>query len=122
MAQTSIRPEQIRIGPMSVYRNVNLREAGEVIKNAPGKVLGWDIGTTAAAERYVKLYDKDTPPTASDPVKITIVISNSAPARISFTRDLKFDVGIGIRATTGSADTDTGVPLANSIFVNIFYE
>ncbi len=107
---------------MSVYRNVNLRSTGEVIKNSPGKVLGWDLCTTVAAERFVKLYDQTTPPTASDPVKITIPISNSAPARIAFTRDLKFDVGIGIRATTGSLDNDAGNPLANSIFVNIFYE
>lgn len=121
MAQTTIRPEQIRSVPVLLYRNINLLNLGSVIKNEAGKLVAVDFRTTAAAERYVKLYDKATAPASTDPVKITFTITNAAPATFILPADMEFLAGIGIRATTGIADNNNTAPAANSVFVNVWY-
>lgn len=122
MSQTTIRVEQIRSTSVSLYRNINLQQTGSVIKNTPGKLVGFDVYTTISAERYVKFYDKATAPTAADTVKMTVAISNTNPSRVNLPGDLVFNSGISIRATTGIADNDAGNPAANTIFANVFYE
>ncbi len=121
MPQTTIRPEQIRSIPVLLYRNMNLINVGSVIKNSSGKLVAVDLRTTAAAERYVRFYDKSTTPTVADIVKITFVINNASPATFIFPADMSFVSGIGIRASTNSTDTDNGSPAANSVFANVWY-
>ncbi len=121
MAQTTIRPEQIRTIPVELYRNINLLNVGSVIKNSPGKLVAVDFRTTVAGERYIKLYNKDTAPTFTDPVRITFTITNATPATFILPADMEFDLGIGIRAVTGIADNNNTAPAANTVFVNVWY-
>jgi hypothetical protein len=106
----------------NTYRNLDTQPTGQNIKSTPGEVAGWYISNTNAAVRYVKLYDKATAPTNGDTPKLTIGIPANSAANVMAPAGIDFTLGIGIRATTGVADNDTGAPTANDVVVNLFYK
>ncbi len=107
-------------GGLSVYRNINLHTAVK-IKGSHGQVYGWFLFNNASAVRYVKLYNKASTPTSSDSPKMTIPLPAGGGANVNFTSGITFSNGIGIRATTGAGDGNTGTPAANEVIVNIIY-
>lgn len=71
---------------------------------------------------YLKLYDKLTQPSSSDTPKLTIALAASAPFNFTWPYGIAFPIGLGFRLTTGSADNDTGVLVANDIVgLNIIF-
>jgi hypothetical protein len=110
-------------GPIQVYRNLNLTNAGSTVKNSPGVLLGWNLFNTNATVRWVKFYDKATPPlTGVDTAKLTIPVANISFAPFNFPHGIPFANWIGISATANLPDSDNTAPPANNIIiVTLFY-
>lgn len=109
--------------PKGCYRDIDVDETGALVVGRSAKLAGYYLFNTASAIRYVKLYDKSTAPTVgTDTPVMTIPLPAQSGANI-YDRDgvLLFEHGIGIGATTGVADNDTGAPSANQIIANLFY-
>ena len=113
----------------ATYRNLNLGATGALVAVGPRVIGGWWIYNNAAAARYVKLYNKAVAPTVGTDVPlITLGVPASSAANLMIPNSGGgqqgiggFDSGIGIGATTGVADADTGAPSANDIVLNLWY-
>ena len=106
----------------NTYRNLDTQPGGAVVKAAPGQVGGWYISNNSGSARFVKLYDKATTPSSADTPKVTLQVPGNSAANFLAVAGIDFAAGIGIRGTTGVADTDTGAPSANDLVVNLFYK
>jgi len=114
--------EPATTGGLSTYRSLSLVATGVNIKASAGQVYGWYLYNNATTVRFVKLYNTASAPTAGSGTPThTIPIPPGAAANVSFPQGIAFGTGIGIIATTGVADADTGAPSANDVIVNIFY-
>jgi hypothetical protein len=92
-----------------------------IVKNAAGRLLGYQISNTNAAWRYVKLHNQATTPTAGAGVVQTIAVGPNSTVEFNLEGGIAFTTGIGMTTTTGSALTDsTGVGLGDLI-INIFF-
>ncbi len=93
------------------------------IKNAGGKVYGYDIYNTNAAVRYVKLYNKATAPApATDNALLirTIGIPPNGTKALHIAAGMAgFVNGIGLATTTGSSDTDNTSVAAGDLIIEI---
>jgi len=109
-------------GGLSVYRNINLVATGINIKSSAGQIYGWFLFNDSAAVRYVKLYNKSSSPSVgSDTPFMTIPLPAGGGANVNFTSGITLSNGIGVAATTGVTDGDSGAPAANEVIVNIIY-
>lgn len=109
-------------GGLSVYRNINLAAKGINIKSSAGQIYGWFLFNHAPSIRYVKLYNKASSPwVGHDRPFMTIPLPGGGGANVNFTSGITFAHGIGIGATTGVSDTNSGAPAANDVIVNIVY-
>ena len=113
-------------GGLTIYRNIDLDETGVNVKNAAGQVYGWYIYNNATTTRYVKLYNIASAPTVGTTTPVmTIAVpgsTNGGAANVEFTNGIAFATGIGIGATTGVADNNTGAPAANDLVINLLYK
>ena len=110
-------------GGLSTYRNIDLDETGNLISTGAHQLYGWYLFNNAATVTYIKLYNKATAPTVgtNTPV-LTIPIPPGSAANVEYNVGVgDFSLGLGIGATTGVADNNTGAPAANDCVVNIFY-
>ena len=109
-------------GGLSVYRNISLGARGINIKSSAGQIYGWFLFNHASSIRYVKLYNKASSPwVGHDRPFMTIPLPCGGGANVNFTSGITFSHGIGIGATTGVADTNSGAPADNDVIVNIIY-
>ena len=109
-------------GGLSIYRNINVVASGVNIKSSPGQIYGWFLFNHATSIRYIKLYNKATTPwVGADTPIMTIPLPCGGGANVNFTSGISFSKGIGIGATTGVGDRDSGAPAANDVIVNIIY-
>ena len=109
-------------GGLKVYRNINLGSSGVNIKSSAGQIYGWFLFNTSASIRYVKVYNKSSSPSVgSDTPFMTIPLPSGGGANVNFTSGITLSSGIGVGATTGVADGDSGAPAANDVVVNIIY-
>lgn len=110
-------------GGYDSYRNLNLGTTGQVVKSSAGSFYFIDIFNAAGAVRYVKVYDKATAATDADTPKMTIPVGAGLSRTIEIpAAGAAFSAGIGLRATTGLADNDTGAPSANDVIVNVLFK
>lgn len=107
----------------NVYRNIDIDETGKNIKASAGVITGYFISNlNTSAVRYIKFYNKATAPTVgTDTPFLTIPLQPKTAANLSASDHIYFSAGIGIGATTGVADNDSGAPSNNDVVVNIFY-
>lgn len=117
-------PQSGAASGVSIYRNIStLAGTGPVVKASEGNLYGWYLyNANASSIRYVKLYNKATAPTSADTPVMTIPLPPNSGANVSLTFGASFSAGIGIRATTGAADSDNVSPGLNEVTVNLFYK
>lgn len=106
------------------YRNINLKNVGQVVKATPGRLSGWYIFNQHVSNiRYLKFYNKATQPTSVDTPFLTVPIpANGSGSNIDWSKLPPFSLGIGVRATVNIADNDNTAPGDNEVVVNIFFE
>ena len=110
-------------GGLSAYKNLDLDETGVNLKASAGQVFGWYLFNAAAAARFVKFYDQAAAPTVgTDTPLFTLGLPAGAAANVEFVHGIAFANGIGLGATTGVADANTGAPAANDLSVAVFYK
>lgn len=92
------------------------------------RIHGIDVFSLDATPVYAKLYDKATAPASTDtPVHRTAVPANATAAlgsgsnKDGWAGAIGLTHGLGIRITTGIADTDTGALTANEVLVNVYW-
>lgn len=109
-------------GGNSVYRNISMGSGGVNIKSSAGQIYGWFLFNNSGSVRYVKLYNKGSSPSVGfDTPFMTIPLPAGGGANVNFVSGIAFSNGIGICATTGVTDGDTGSPGANEVTVNLIY-
>lgn len=115
-------------GGLAVYRNLDLKQAGQVVKNSPGQLYGgivfnraWIYPDSSGTIRYLKIYDKATGATSGDTPVLTIPLEQAETPLDLTAYGIPFAAGISVRATTGIDDTDAGDPGTNEVIVNLFY-
>lgn len=110
-------------GGLTIYRNIDLDETGILISTGAHQLYGWYLFNNATSVRYVKFYNKATAPTVgTDTPLLTIPLVPGGGANVEYNVGIDgFALGIGVGATTGVADNNTGAPSANDVIVNIFY-
>ena len=109
-------------GGLSIYRNISLGAGGIRIKGSAGQIYGWFLFNNAASVRYVKLYNTSSAPSVGSSTPfMTIPLPAGGGANVNFTSGISFSHGIGIGATTGVTDGNTGAPAAHDVIVNIIY-
>src|SRR3990167_8110468 len=109
---------------LQAYRNLDVDETGVLVFAGPVQIFGWYIYNNAATTRYIKLYNKATAPTVgtNTPV-ITLGLPAGAAANLMITGSYgidEFPLGLGVGATTGVADADTGAPGTNDVVMNLW--
>lgn len=108
-----------------VYRNLDVDESGD--SGVVGRLRVFTViahNQHATDMRYLKLYDKATAPTVgTDTPKMTIPLKAGEPTVIPVEQDgVLFELGLGVGATTGVADNDTGAPAANDVIINVTHD
>lgn len=108
---------------MSIYRNIDVDETGVLVKGSAGVVYDLHLMNQGSAARYIKLYDKATAPTVgTDAPVMTVYLVGRSYIELTSAIGWPFSSGIGVGATTGVADADTGAPGANECLVNLLYK
>lgn len=108
-----------------IYKNLDVNATGVNIKSSAGQIYGGiAYNQHASSKRYLKLYNKASAPTVgSDVVIFTIPLTASTWTPIIIPEQgAAFGTGIGLGATTGIADADTGAPSANDVVIVLFYK
>lgn len=113
-------------GGTSAYSSISTAAVlSAVVKALPGKVFQLSCMNINAAARYVRLYNQTGAPASTDGANILWRgIIPGATTGAGFTiplNGIQFSTGIGIRASTGIADTDTGSLAANELIFNVEY-
>lgn len=92
------------------------------VKNAAGRLIGYQFINNATAVRYVKLHNSSTAPTAGAGVFMTIGIPpNGGKAEVTCEGGVGFSAGIGYTIVTGAADSDATAVAANDVVGELFY-
>ena len=110
-------------GTSDVYHLISAGSTNAgVVKAAPGQVTGYYIVNTAAAFRYVKLYNKASSPTVgSDTPRIVLGVPPTSAANVAFDLPPFFGTGIAIATVQGVADSDSTAVSANDLAVSLYY-
>lgn len=106
----------------SPYRNLDLGTTGQVVKASAGNLYAVHAINTNASARYLKIYNKATAASESDTPVFTFSLPQGGSNIFLGTAGVSFATGIGVRATTGIADNDTGAPGSNEVVVNLSYK
>lgn len=102
------------------YRNLDVQPGGVNVNTAPTQLYGSQIWNDhATAVRWLKVYDVAYAPTVSDVPAKTIGLKAQENTSLDALVGIEFKHGIGLRATTGKADSDTGAPSAGDVIVNL---
>ena len=93
------------------------------VKATVGQLYGWYVYNSNVAVRYLKLYNKSTAPTVgTDTPAMVLPIPPGSGANLGCDgAGISFPSGIAYATTTGVADSDTGVIVANDLVINLFY-
>lgn len=92
-----------------------------IVKASAGRLLGWALGNTNAAWRYVKLHNQTTTPTAGAGVVQTIAIPPNGLAQMKLEGGIAFTTGIALTTVTGAVDSDVAAVGANDIVGDVFF-
>ena len=107
--------------PYSVNSSGAANQDSALIQAGQTWVRGLALFNTTATARYVKLYNKATAPVSTDTPAYRIYVPPTGQVAPPLTEDVVFPLGLGIRITTGAADSDTGACSANDVLANVNY-
>lgn len=117
VVQAASSPFDVNLAAAGVYRTLNLQGTGQVVKASAGVLRGVGLSYIGILGNvFVKLYDKATAPTTSDtPISTIMLIPGSRS--VEFASGIAFASGLGIRASAGPSDADSGSVASNTLLV-----
>lgn len=91
-------------------------------RNVASRIDGWHLTNTAAAVRYVKIFNKATAPTLGTDVPVLVIaLPPGELSEVILPVSLHLSSGFSLAVTAGAADTDaTALPAANEVVGSIF--
>jgi hypothetical protein len=110
-------------GGANVFRLIAAASTNaSLVKGGMGQVYGWYLFNAAAATRFVKLYNKASPPSVgTDLPWMTIGIPAGAAANVWNGAGISFPLGIALATTVSMADSASDAVTASDLAVNIWY-
>lgn len=105
----------------AVYRTLDLDENGQVAHSGACKLThlyfkNWNSGT-----RHLKIYDKSSAPNQTDTPVMNFTFNAYEFIDVDLSIPIVFSNGIGLRATSGIADDNTGGSAPNEVLGWIAY-
>jgi len=116
------------IGGLSIYKNLDVNATGQNIKASSGQIYTITANNRSNAERFLKVYNKATAPIVGTDIPVmTLPLDGKTGGgqtnvEIEISPGFAFSLGIGIAATTGIADANTGNPSVNDVVATIGYK
>lgn len=106
------------------YSNIDLDETGIAAVPRGCTLVGYYIYNAASSVRYVKFYDLVAAPTVGTTVPVLVFPIPATSGANAFLEAgiCDFVKGMGIGASTGVANNDSGAPSANDVQVNLFWK
>jgi hypothetical protein len=95
-----------------------------VVKSTPasiGLITVFHISGGGGGNKFVKIYNKATTPTASDVPLLTLVVRTNETVNIVPAIPLFFDQGLSYRMTANYADSDNTAVAAGELAINVAY-
>jgi hypothetical protein len=114
--------QPVTSGGLSIYRDISAGTAGANAKTSAGQLYGYYLANTGTVTAYFKLYNKASAPGTADTPVLTLPLFGTAAANVAFPNGIEFSAGIGVRVTTGIADTDATTPAGSACIVNLTYK
>ena len=109
-------------GGLSTFRASGLATSGALVKGSTGQVFGWHLSNTGSVGAFVKLYNATSAPHSGTESMLTHFVPAGAAVSAEHTSGISFSNGIGVAASTGSGDADTGDPASGAVIANLFYK
>lgn len=115
----------IPTGGLSTYKNIDVNAGGHLIKGSPGRLYVLHAINRSNFERFLKLYNKATAPVVGTDIPVMTIslggTAGNADNDFEMSTDIgfAFSLGIGVAATTGIADSNTGATSVNDVVVTI---
>lgn len=106
----------------TVYRSLALNSTGVAVTAAATRIFGWSLTNSAAAIRYVKLYNKATAATQADTPVFTIGIPTLATVSFYPSGGVNFPLGLSIRCVTEAADAGTTGATTGDVLAHVLYK
>jgi len=103
------------------YRNIDLGILGVSVTQQSTRLQGYYIFNASVTPLYVKIYDKNSAPTAADSPLRTLGIPPVSAANLAGLNLLLLN-GFGLRASRLIADNDNTALTANDCSVNFEYQ
>jgi hypothetical protein len=112
-------------GGLEVYSAISTAGVGgQNLKNAAGRVYGWDITNDSTSAAYVKAYNSSgTATVGTTTPKLRIAVP--ASGRVSLTPagpGVAFSAGIAFGYAGAAADNSTAAVAASALITNLFYK
>ncbi len=110
------------IGPGALKGTVDLQNTAFQIALGPGFLTGMYLYNNASSVRYVKFYDKASPPTGADtPIGgCTFPVPPGGGGVVAINGSISFATNLYARATQGIGYTDNTAPAVNDVIVNFW--
>jgi hypothetical protein len=109
-------------GGLQAARYLDLGATGVLVVSGASRLYGLYVANRAAAMRYLKVYNTfSAPQVGTDTPAVTIGLLPTSALQAVLFQGASFSLGIGLAATTGPDDADTGPPAANDVVANVFY-
>ena len=94
-----------------------------LFRSVATRLVGVHIINTAAAPRYVKLYNRSSAPSQADTPLITLSVPTNGQIEFMFgDAGLRFEAGLGYRIVTGLADADNTATAAGEVLMQLIWE
>ncbi len=113
----------IGLPALSVGRQLDVDETGEVIVGRPAQLYGFHATNSGGAAAFLKFYDKATAADQNDTPVATyrIPATNGEVEQFFPVGGVHFTAGIGVRAVTTVADNGNTGAGTNEVVVNAYY-
>jgi hypothetical protein len=106
----------------TVFRSLALADTGVVVSSTPARIFGWTITNTAAAIRYVKIYNRSTAANSTHTPVFTIGVPALSTVEFYPSGGVNCSLGISARCTTGAPDNDATGASPGDVICQILFK
>ena len=106
----------------TVFRSLTLQNTGASVTTAPTRVFGWTLTNSAAAIRYVKIYNKASAAASTDTPVFTIGVPTLSTVEFYASGGVNLNLGLSVRCVTEAADNGTTSATSGDVLAHILYD
>lgn len=106
----------------TVFRSLTLQNTGASVTTTATRLFGWTITNSAAAIRYVKIYNKATAAASTDTPVFTIGVPTLSTVEFYPSGGVNLSAGLSVRCVTEAADNGTTSATSGEVLAHILYK